>query len=421
MTRLTAEVLLVRPPRGRRPRGCGTQDSRRGPAHPRPATRLRRRVLEVGRFARAGTSRARRPDTARVHDLGDENAQPWLLFLLGDVERTRKARSRARMCPHRGEAAEQSGQPLFAGHNLALESLVQAQLVAPARRETPPAAAGAGATMGASSPQRRWATSASSSALRRRPSRNSSRRSRSFGREAIAEPGASRFAVDLIEARRARAAGRRPEILDWYESNARRLGAPLCPRQLPTLPRPPCGSGRRARHRARRLRGGARGTPCRDPARSRSDAAGPGSRSASRETTARGARDTGECPRRLRRDRCRALAERARGELRRISGVRRRRARSPPPRNASRPSSPRVRRIARSRPRLFPTGRSRTPHSSESSVSDTAPSWLEPRLPSITGDREVKHGGLDRFGRAGRSVASRQGSEGPPEDKEKER
>jgi hypothetical protein len=65
----------------------------------------------------------------RTRELGDESSRPYLLFLLGEVESMLgdlgSALSRAR---EGQEAAEQSGQALFAAYNLALQGLAQAQL-----------------------------------------------------------------------------------------------------------------------------------------------------------------------------------------------------------------------------------------------------------------------------------------------------
>ncbi len=162
-----------------------------------------------------------------AHDLGDENAPPWLLFLLGDVERLLGNLEAALDCARTGkEAADQSGQPLFARHNLALEALVQAQLGRP--KQTRDAARGvleataenygrlvAGEALGhlalvLAAPEEAMAQLEPFLAFVRR--------------EAIAEPGACRFAIDLIEA--LVELGRRDEaleILGWYEGNARRL------------------------------------------------------------------------------------------------------------------------------------------------------------------------------------------------------
>ena len=163
----------------------------------------------------------------RAQDLGDENAPPWLLFLLSDVERLLGNLETALELAQDGqEAAEQSGQRLFAMHNLALEGLVQAQLgrPEPARQAAHHALERtlnnevsllAGEALGhlglaLGTPQEAVAQLEPWLAFVRK--------------EAIAEPGATRFAVDLIEAlvevgRESTAV----EILDWYEANARRL------------------------------------------------------------------------------------------------------------------------------------------------------------------------------------------------------
>ena len=162
-----------------------------------------------------------------AHDLGDENAPPWLLFLLGDVERLLGNLEAALDCARTGqEAADQSGQPLFARHNLALEALVQAQLGRPneardaARRMLGAPGDNYGRIMAAEAlghlglvlgtPEEAVAQLEPPLAVVRR--------------EAIVEPGVSRFTVDLIEA--LTELGRHDEaleILDWYEGNARRL------------------------------------------------------------------------------------------------------------------------------------------------------------------------------------------------------
>ena len=162
-----------------------------------------------------------------AHDLGDENAPPWLLFLLGDAERLLGNLEAALDCARTGqEAADQSGQPLFARHNLALEALVHAQLGRPneardaARRMLGAPGDNYGRIIAAEAlghlglvlgtPEEAVAQLEPPLAFVRR--------------EAIAEPGATRFAVDLIEA--LIELGRSDEaieILDWYEGNARRL------------------------------------------------------------------------------------------------------------------------------------------------------------------------------------------------------
>ena len=163
----------------------------------------------------------------RAYELGDESALPWLLFLLADVERLlgnlETALDRAR---EGRAAAEQAGQRLFARHNLALEGLVYAQLGRPdqARQATHRALETtrdnyvrgvAAEALG----QLELALGAPEDAVAHLEPRLAFARA-----EAIAEPGATRFTVDLIEA--LVELGRRDdavEILDWYEGNARRL------------------------------------------------------------------------------------------------------------------------------------------------------------------------------------------------------
>ena len=163
----------------------------------------------------------------RAEDLGDENSRPFLLFLLGDVERIlgnfEPALDRAR---DGQEAAEQSGQPLFVAYNLALEGLAQAQLGDPERaREA--------ARRALDVVPDTWVGLFASAALghlalaRGTPEEAVAElepRVAFVQRGAIIEPGATRFVVDQIEA--LVELGRRDdavEILDWYEGNASRL------------------------------------------------------------------------------------------------------------------------------------------------------------------------------------------------------
>ena len=166
---------------------------------------------------------------ASARDFGDENARPWLLCLLTEaelplgsldvaLEHAREAR----------DAAQQSGQPLIAAIALAHEAHVSAQLgldgearrcAAHVRSEdrgdrysllVAAAAIGhlelsAGAAKAAADTLEPWIAFVTA--------------------EGIVEPGATRFVIDhaeaLIElARRDEAGG----LLDWYEDNARRLG-----------------------------------------------------------------------------------------------------------------------------------------------------------------------------------------------------
>jgi DNA-binding CsgD family transcriptional regulator len=163
----------------------------------------------------------------RAQELGDESALPWLLFLLGDVERLLGNLDTALDRAREGRAAaEQAGQRLFARHNLALEGLVHAQLGRPdqARQATDRALEEtrdnyvlglAAEALG----QLDLTLGAPEGAVAHIEPRVAFARA-----EAVAEPGATRFTVDLIEA--LVELGRRDdalEILGWYEGNARRL------------------------------------------------------------------------------------------------------------------------------------------------------------------------------------------------------
>jgi DNA-binding CsgD family transcriptional regulator len=228
MTRLSGEVLLGR--------GSATTTAERAAAL-QDAT-ADRRVLDQPLASLTEfwkwTDEHERARAALVdllqhaHDMGDENGPPWLLFLLGDAERLlgRLETALGRACDGM-EAAEQSGQPLFARHNLALSSLVYAQL---GRRESAVETAErvldrsrdnypsllAGEALG----HLALALGTPEEAVAQLEPRLAFVR-----REAIVEPGATRLAVDLVEA--LIELGRREEaleLLDWYEGNARRLG-----------------------------------------------------------------------------------------------------------------------------------------------------------------------------------------------------
>jgi DNA-binding CsgD family transcriptional regulator len=163
----------------------------------------------------------------RAYELGDESALPWLLFLLADVERLlgnlETALDRAR---EGREAAEQAGQHLFARHNLALEVLIYAQLGRPdAARQAAHRALETTrdnyvrGVVAEALGQLELALGAPEAAVAQLEPRLAFARA-----EAVAEPGATRFTVDLIEA--LIELGRRDEavdVLDWYEANARRL------------------------------------------------------------------------------------------------------------------------------------------------------------------------------------------------------
>ena len=163
----------------------------------------------------------------RADELGDESALPWLLFLLADVERLlgnlETALARAREgC----EAAEQAGQRLFARLNVALEGLVCAQLGRPdaARRAAHHALEAADdnytrVVAAEALAQLELALGAPEAVVAHLEPMLAFARA-----EAIAEPGATRFTVDLVEA--LIELGRHDEVLevlDWYEGNAHRL------------------------------------------------------------------------------------------------------------------------------------------------------------------------------------------------------
>jgi DNA-binding CsgD family transcriptional regulator len=164
----------------------------------------------------------------RARDVGDENACPWLLCLLGEAERRDGDLEKAlELAREAREAADQSGQPLFSARSLALESAVLAQLGRPeearqsarhAREVNQDRFTGvmAGAAVGhlelsLGTPGNGVAQLEELVALVRG--------------EGIVEPGTTHFVTDCVEAlielgRRSDAV----ELLDWYEGNARRLG-----------------------------------------------------------------------------------------------------------------------------------------------------------------------------------------------------
>jgi len=163
----------------------------------------------------------------RAQELGDENARPWLLCLLGDAERALGDLPHALGHAREGrEAAEQSGQPLFEVLNLALESVVHAQAGhADEARQTAGAALGrvperhAGLTAAAALGHLELTLGAAGEAAAiLGPQVDFVRQ------EGLLEPGATTFVVDHVEA--LTELGRRDdacELLDWYEGNAQRL------------------------------------------------------------------------------------------------------------------------------------------------------------------------------------------------------
>ena len=165
----------------------------------------------------------------RAQELGDENSRPYLLSLLGAAECV--LGNLACALDHAREAAtaaEQSGQPLFAAWSLALESLVQAQLGRPeetreaARRAlglVPERSGNVGLVAASALGHLELARGAPEQVVAcLEPAVEFVRN------EAIVEPGAGRFVIDQAEA--LIELGRRDEaveLLDWYEGNARRL------------------------------------------------------------------------------------------------------------------------------------------------------------------------------------------------------
>jgi DNA-binding CsgD family transcriptional regulator len=162
----------------------------------------------------------------RAQDHGDENARPWLLYLLGKCELAAgRLTEAARIALEGRQAAEQSAQGLFETANRGLEALAQSAL---GRAE-----AAKGAVDWEVTPQGRFIVLDVSAALGHldlsvgAPGETASRLQPCVDfvrREGIVEPGITRFVVDHVEAlielgRRAEA----EELLDWHEGNARRL------------------------------------------------------------------------------------------------------------------------------------------------------------------------------------------------------
>jgi DNA-binding CsgD family transcriptional regulator len=164
----------------------------------------------------------------RAEELGDENARPFLAFLLGQAESALGNLETARKLAREArEAAEQSGQPLFGALGLALECMVLASM---GRVEEAVRAAVQLRDVGSEHLVRliQFAGLGHLNHSRGRPSDAVADLAPcvSFARrEQIIEPGATRFVIDQVEA--LIELGRRDEaveLLDWYEGNARRLG-----------------------------------------------------------------------------------------------------------------------------------------------------------------------------------------------------
>ena len=164
----------------------------------------------------------------RVDELGDEASRPYLLLLQGLVERLLGRLEIALACARDGQtAAEQAGQPLLVGFNFALEGLVLAELgradetrdatqaalaIAPTNGFVGPAVSAALGHLQLSLDDPGEAVACLETAVE------------AVRREGIVEPGLTRFVVDQIEA--LTELGRRDEaveLLDWFEGHARRL------------------------------------------------------------------------------------------------------------------------------------------------------------------------------------------------------
>jgi DNA-binding CsgD family transcriptional regulator len=227
MMRVTGETLLGRPEAAQtRERALALQSS---------AEDLRVLDQPLGSVAESWIwvdehARAREALTGllgRAQELGDENARPWLLCLLAEVALLEG--DLALSLEHAleaGEAAAQSGQPLFGGIALALEALALAHLGRAGEttraaqralevsrdRFTPVSAAAAlgHLALAQGAPEETLAQLEPQIAF--------------VQDEGIVEAGFSRFAIDAVEA--LIELGRREEaieLLDWYEGNARRL------------------------------------------------------------------------------------------------------------------------------------------------------------------------------------------------------
>jgi DNA-binding CsgD family transcriptional regulator len=163
---------------------------------------------------------------ASAQELGDESARPYVLALLAQVEYLLGNLDRALVCARDGEtAAVQSGQPLFVPYHLALEGLVTGnrerarEAVDRAHALMPRTGGESGLIAAASLAHIELALgNVGETATCLEP------KVELVLREGMTEPGAIRFVVDQIEA--LIELGRREdaiELLDWYEGNARRL------------------------------------------------------------------------------------------------------------------------------------------------------------------------------------------------------
>ena len=228
MARLTAETMLGRSAAAATAeRALAVQRSATGVrVLDQPLASLAEHWIWIDEHARSRDALVELLERAR--DVGDENAGPWLLCLLGEAERRdgelEKALGLAREAR---EAADQSGQPLFSALGLALESVALAQLGRP--QEARQSARHArevnkdrftGLIAGAALGHLELSLGTPGNGV------NQLEELVAFVRgEGIVEPGTTHFVTDCVEAlvelgRR----GDAVELLDWYEANARRLG-----------------------------------------------------------------------------------------------------------------------------------------------------------------------------------------------------
>jgi len=163
----------------------------------------------------------------RAEDLGDENARPFLAFLLGQAECVLGNLGTALdLAREARDAADQSGQPLFGALGLALECLVLASM---GRVEEATSAASELRDVGSNHLARglQFEGLGHLDHARGLPGNTVADLEPCVAfarREAIVEPGATRFMIDNVEA--LTELGRMDEareLLDWYEGNARRL------------------------------------------------------------------------------------------------------------------------------------------------------------------------------------------------------
>jgi DNA-binding CsgD family transcriptional regulator len=163
---------------------------------------------------------------ARAEELGDESARPWLLFLLGEAELARgDLRAGLDRAREGHVAAVQTGLPLFGNRALALESLASAQLGRSDETRTIAESLAVGSdrflalTRAAALGHLALSQGSPHDAIRHLLGEVDFVRT-----EGVVEPGAMRLVVDLIEARLdAGQVDDAVEVLEWYEKNARRL------------------------------------------------------------------------------------------------------------------------------------------------------------------------------------------------------